>query len=204
MKDPLGLSYYRRLSLTEAASQTLADAQTADTFNRGESQLSRGAVAINGFTRPGPDGKPEQVVIPVPPAEFEPMHTQYRVPDSLVSRNLLPSYARHLVHELSGPGRRVVNVKMYRLEHRVVPPEYFIGTSRTGRLDPFHPTTYRAYFLGDYDAAGTLVNPRDPLLYWLIPVLPKPGGAAPGDKNHVDYDDYLSKHAGFEVDWRRP
>ena len=204
VKDPLGLSYYRRLSLTEAASQSLADAQTADTFNRSDAQKARLTVAMNGFPRPGPDGKAEQVVIPVAPGEFEPVQAQYRVPDSLVSRNLLPSYARHLAADLSAPGRRVANVKLYRLEHRVVPPELFVGQTRLGRLDPFHPTTYRAYFLGDYRPDGTLVDPRDPLLYWLIPVLPKAGGAAPGDKDRVDYDDYLSRHAGFEVDWRRP
>ena len=202
MKDPLGLSYYRRLSLTEAAAATLADAQTADTFNRNEAHQARAAVAMTGFPRTTPDGKTEQVVIPLPPNEFEPSQTQYRVPDSLVSRNLLPSYARHLAVALSAPGQKVVNVKMYRLEHRVVPPEAFVGTSRQPRIDPFHPTTYRAYFLGDYDATGHLTNPRDPLLYWLIPVLPK--AAAPTDKDRVDYDDYLSRHAGFEVDWRRP
>ncbi len=204
MKDPLALSYYRHLSLTEAATQSLADAQTVDTFNRTEAQRDRYQVAISGYARPGADGRPEQVVIPTAPAEFESAAGQYRVPDPMASRYLLPSYARHVAHALSGPGRRVVNVKLYRLEHRVVPPEYFAGVGRFTRIDPFHPTTYRAYFLGDYQPDGTLVNPRDPLLYWLIPVLPKPGGAAPGDKNHVDYDDYLSKHAGYEVEWRRP
>lgn len=204
MKDPLGLSYYRRLSLTEAVSQSLPDAQTADTFNRTDATQARGQVAISGYSRPGADGKPEQVVIPVPPGEFEPMPNQYRVPDPMVTRFLLPSYARHLVHELSGAGRRVVNVKMYRMEHRVIPPEMFVGTSRQPRVDPFHPTTYRVYFLGDYDPTGKLVNPRDPMLYWLIPVLPKPGGAAPGDKERIDFDDYVSRHAGFQVDWRRP
>lgn len=204
MKDPLALSYYRRLSLTEAASQMTPDAQTADTFNRTEAQAARYQVAISGYARPGADGREEKVVIPTAPAEFESAAGQYRVPDPMTSRNLLPSYARHLAHSLTAPGRRVVNVKLYRLEHRVVPPEYFAGVGRYAHLDPYHPTTYRAYFLGDYKPDGTLVNPRDPLLYWLIPVLPKPGGAAPGDKNHVDYDDYLSKHAGYEVEWRRP
>jgi hypothetical protein len=204
MKDPLGLSYYRRLSLTEAVSQTLPDGQTADTFNRVKAQEDRGRVAITGFTRPGPDGKPETVVIPLPPPEFEPLAAQYRVPDPLVLRNLLPSYARHLAGSRSAPGRAVTNVRLYRLEHRVVPPESFIGAGRYPRIDPFHPTTYRAYFLGDYDPAGKLVNPQDPLLYWLIPITPKPGGAAPGDKDKIDFDDYLSRHAGFQVEWGRP
>jgi hypothetical protein len=212
MKDPLGLAYYRRLSLTEAASQALADSATADTFNREEAQKARIQVAVGGYTRPGPDGKPEQVQIPTAPPAFEPPAGQYRVPDPMVTRNLLPSYARHLAHTLTGPraedgkpvNYRVANVKIYRLEHRVVPPENFVGTRGRTPLDPFHPVTYRAYFLGDYAPDGTLVNPRDPLLYWLIPVLPKPGGAAPGDKTGKDYDDYLSRHAGCEVEWRRP
>ena len=69
-------------------------------------------------------------------------------------------------------------------------------------MDPFHPTTYRPYYLGTYDAEGKLLDPEDPMLYWLVPVLPRAGGTSPIDG--LDYDDYLSKHAGFKVEWRQP
>jgi hypothetical protein len=41
------------------------------------------------------------------------------------------------------------------------------------------------------------------MLYWLVPNVPKRGGASPADPEKKDYIDYLSKHAGFEFDWRR-
>ena len=48
------------------------------------------------------------------------------------------------------------------------------------------------------DLAGTLLNPTDPMLYWLCPVLPKAT-----DAKGRDYEDYMSKYAGFEFDWDR-
>jgi hypothetical protein len=41
------------------------------------------------------------------------------------------------------------------------------------------------------------------MLYWLVPVMPKPGGAAPTDPTQRAYVDYLSLHAGYEFDWRQ-
>ena len=116
-----------------------------------------------------------------------------------MSRYLLPAYAKHLAVELSGPGRRVTRVQIYRLEHRIVQPPAFAAG-----VDPYNPITYRPFYLGEYDPDGTLVNPKDPLLYWLVPIIPKPGGASPTDPDRRTYDDYLSKHAGYQVNWRRP
>ena len=68
-------------------------------------------------------------------------------------------------------------------------------------LEPYHPTTYKPFFLGEFDRDGHLVNPQDPMLYWLVPILyrqPTPGS---DDK---DYVDYMSKHAGYDYEWRRP
>ena len=71
--------------------------------------------------------------------------------------------------------------------------------------DPYHPTTYRPYFLGEFgfrpdpdDPVKTrieLLNPQEPMLYWLVPVLPRPEGA-PRDPDGKDYVDFLSQHAG--------
>jgi hypothetical protein len=73
--------------------------------------------------------------------------------------------------------------------------------------DPYHPTTYRPMFLGEFGfvkdpatpdqpARVELLNPQEPLLYWLVPVIPHPERAAPND-----YDDLMSKHAGLPFDW---
>ena len=56
--------------------------------------------------------------------------------------------------------------------------------------------------MGDYDAEGKLLDPEDPMLYWLVPIIPKT--LAPGNTTDLNYDDYLSKHAGFQMDWSRP
>ncbi|MGL4421917.1 MAG: hypothetical protein ACRCZF_14720, partial [Gemmataceae bacterium] len=95
--------------------------------------------------------------------------------------------------------------KVYRLEHRLVPPAAFVD--KDNPLSPYHPITYRPYFLGEYklNAAdeAELTNPQDPMLYWLVPILPKrmPGKA---EKVEDEIDDYLSAHAGYKLNWSRP
>src|SRR5437764_10606756 len=78
-------------------------------------------------------------------------------------------------------------------------------------LPPYHPTSYRPYFLGEFgfrkvpDNPGStkidLLNPQEPLLYWLVPILPRPEAPARGDKDRKDYVDYLSQHAGHDFPW---
>lgn len=198
LKDPLALTYYRRLSLTEQVSQTIPDYITPASFEKMDVYVRREKAARGEY--------PNYPRIPIAPDDVEPRAMQYRMPRPDVTRYLLPSYARHVLKANSRPGREAVTVKIYRLEHRVLPVSSFAaGTS------PYHPLTYRAYFLGEFylDAAtdrGELLDPQDPMLYWLVPVLPKraavmaPGGGTAED----EVDDYLSKHAGFKVDWRRP
>ncbi|MFO0849802.1 MAG: hypothetical protein U0871_14800 [Gemmataceae bacterium] len=205
MKDPLGLSYYRRLSITEAVSRAIADAYAPDSFNKLDAWRNRTQVHQVGFHRQTDDGKTELVVIPIAPDEVEPARAQYRIPYPEVSRYLLPAYAKHLAVELSAPGRRVVGVQIYRLEHRIVQPPAFVGAPPFNKpMDPYDPLTYRPFYLGEYAPDGTLVNPKDPLLYWLVPIVPKPGGPSPTDPEQRAFDDYLSKHAGYQVNWRRP
>ncbi|OWK43909.1 hypothetical protein [Fimbriiglobus ruber] len=187
-KDPLGLTYYRRLSLTEMVSGTMQTAQSFEWLDVRQ-RRERAAVGLNGKER-----------IPLAPFDTDPEFTQYKVPQPGVSRYLLPSYAHHLAVELSGPGRTVKSMKMYRIEHRVVPVSQFVLND----LDPFHPTLYRPYFVGEYAPDGTLIDPQDPMLFWLVPIVPKTTPAPPGDPNWKDYTDYLSLHAGYEFEWRRP
>ncbi len=190
MKDPLGLTYYRRLSLTEMISGTIPGLFSAESFEKLDARQRRLAIAS------GVGGKEP---IPLAPPEFEPEYNQYKVPRPDVSRYLLPAYARHLAVEYAAPGRKVTGVRIYRLEHRIVTTQAFVrGT------EPYSPIGYRPYYLGEYTPDGELVDPQDPMLYWLVPILPRPGGASPNDPEHRDYIDYLSKHAGYELQWRRP
>jgi hypothetical protein len=196
-KDPLGLSYFRRLSVTEMVSQALPSRFTPATFEKNDAVVRRQGVAVGLGTQ-----------IPLDP-RAGPVDLQYRIPRADIVRYLLPSYARHVADQFSAPGRRVVRVKLFRVEHAILPADELHGrrvpynSTRkwTDPGDPFHPTTYRPYYLGEYDSAGVLQNPTDPMLYWLCPVLPK--AVSPADPRKRDFEDFMSKYAGFEFDWER-
>ena len=204
-KDPLGLTYYRRLSVTEMVSQALPSRFAPGTFEKNDAVMRRQGVAVGLGLQ-----------VPLDP-RAGPFDLQYRIPRADIVRYLLPSYARHVAYEFSGPGRtadgaavsrRVVGVKVFRVEHSILPVDEFHGrrlpftTDKwTPPGDPYHPTTYKPYYLGEYDAAGTLLNPTDPMLYWLCPILPK--AASVSDPKGRDFEDFMSKYAGFEFEWER-
>ncbi|MFO0938797.1 MAG: hypothetical protein U0798_20020 [Gemmataceae bacterium] len=192
IKDPLALTYYRRLAISEQCAMATPDAFTPQTFEKSEVYARRMEV-LNGL-RPG------YPRIPIAPPEIEPWGVQYKVPAPRITTYILPSYVRHIVAHHSTEKQKVVMVRVYRLEHRIMTPAMMAKSD----LDPYHPTTYRPYFLGDFDANGGLIDPQDPMLYWLIPILNKPGGATPGDPKKKDFEDYLEKHAGAVLEWRRP
>ncbi len=190
MKDPLGLTYYRRLSITEMVAGTIPDLFSAQTFEKLDAKQRRWSRAL-------PSAGPNQ--IPFAPDQVEPQYLQYRIPRPDITRYLLPSYARHVCAESeAATGRKVASVRIYRAEHRITPTLAFVQGA-----DPYDPVTYRVYYLGEYTPDGTLVNPQDEMLYWLVPIVPREGGPSPDDPEHRTYDDYLSRHAGFVFDWKR-
>lgn len=185
-KDPLGLTYYRRLSVTEQVSQGVPD-YTADTAERRavrERRTKSAAGLWSNYPR-----------IPFAP---EDEGSQYRLPRPDIVRYLLPSYAAHLIHAHSTPDRSVKSVKIYRLEHRVLPVNRLAE-----KFSPHHPTTFRPYFLGEYALApngdAELVDTQDPMLYWLCPILQKVPSST--DPQKRDYEDFLSQHAKYEYNW---
>jgi len=187
-KDPLGQTYYRRLSLTENAVRANTDLGNL-TEERTQVNQSRQKVAIGAL--PGVKRIPH--ALPTYEVEFR----WYAQPQADVSRFLLPSFTKHLAAEYSQPGHRVVNVKLYRAEHRIVTTQYFV----TQKLSPFHPTLYRVYFLGDYTSEGQLVDAQDPMLYWLIPIMPRPGRQKLDEPGPEQFQDLLTEHAGYEFPW---
>ncbi|MBA4067867.1 MAG: hypothetical protein C0501_30035 [Isosphaera sp.] len=193
VRDPLGVSYYRRLSLTEHAARPgaglLAPADQAEKKEAEARRFQRSPFAAG--RGPGAGGKE-----PIPYHPFEPPGAQYFQPSPEVSRFLLPSYASHVIleHTSSVDEARRTTVKVYRLQHRTLPVDQFVRRMPNGQYqNPYHPGTFRPYFLGEYNARGDLLNPEEELLYWLVPVLPRFPG--PGDPNPKDYDDYMSAHA---------
>jgi hypothetical protein len=199
IRDPLGLSYFRRLSITEQVSRSMPEGTS---FEKSEVRARR-----YRLTLPGAD-----TFYPLHPTE--PEFLQYRLPTPPVTRYLLPSYAQHLIleHTPDAAAAAKTTLKVYRIEHRTLPVEAFIGVGTpTGRgVDPYDPVTYRPYFLGEFrltseDPANPrkprveLVDPQADMLYWLIPIVPNPNPGTGADKKA--YVDYMSVHAGHAFDW---
>jgi hypothetical protein len=144
------------------------------------------------------------IIIPFHP--YLSLSQQYvRLNDS--SKRLVSSFARHLARtrpELTGhPGFELKVVKMYRVRHDLPTVEDY------AKADPpipaNHPALYRAFYLGEYDPDGVLQDgpplgqpdgtPRDPFLYWVLPIFR-------GLATHAVYD-YCRLHAGDDK-WIRP
>jgi hypothetical protein len=147
----MAVEYQRRLSLTESTNQQMeADARVVQELRY------RRILAAQA------DG------IPLHPALPESM--QYREPTTY-SKHMLETYSRYIAGSLphpTNPSCRVTGVKLYRVVHRVLNPGELARDIR-----PDDPSTYFAYYQGEFDPEGHLKNPTDPLLYWLIPMLGK-------------------------------
>lgn len=174
IRDPMGLGYYRLLSLNEQlarGSHTLA-MPTGD-FEKTEMWYRR---------------QMKTNIIPYHPLEST--LVQYKLPSTDVVRYLLPSYASHVIlyNTADKDEAARTTVKIYRLEHRDLPYEQ-MGSGQ----NPYHPSTYRPFFLGEFDVFGKLVNPQEEMLYWMLPVVTRK--RAPNDPIQKDYMDYLSVHA---------
>lgn len=199
VRDPLGVTYFRRLSITDQIARGYPDMMSSETFEKSEIRTRRMQLAL-------PGSNPH-----IPMHTREPDYLEYRMPDVLAARYLLPSYAQHILMDLPEQDRGRTTIKIYRVEHRTLDVGSYIGISNYGRKpgDPYYPTTYYPYFLGEFgfvkdplDAKKVrieLLDPQEPMLYWLIPIQERPGGI-PGDPKK-DYIDYLSVHAGREFDW---
>ena len=107
---------------------------------------------------------------PLPPRPpGMPLDLQYRDPGPL-GKMLIESMARYVARTTAHPGGGdvpAVAVKVYRGECSNPPVEHF----QAGR-DPLDPTLFRAWYLGEYDPQGRLLESsnRD-MLYWLIPIV---------------------------------
>ena len=119
---------------------------------------------------------------------------QYREPDR-ISRKYLEMYARHVAHTFrheAKPHLDVVGVKIYTVIHQLILPVQL----KEG-WEPDEPILYRPFYQGEYDKEGHLKPSsldlkwddkigwteasRDPLLYWLIPILRDDDGVQPFD-----------------------
>lgn len=192
LRDPLGLGYYRRLSLTEQLARGSPGLLIpTDQFEKTEMWHRR-------FN--------QQHLYPFHPVDNR--NLQYKLPNSEVSRYLIPSYASHVIlqHTPDKETAARTTVKVYRLEHEMLPVEQFVKRLPGGvYMSPYEPVTYRPFFLGEFgyrpdpaDPARVrieLLNPQEALLYWLIPVLPADPNDPVSNPYKKNYIDYMSAHA---------
>lgn len=146
-----------------------------------------------------PIGAPSpKVVVPYHP--LIPVAQQYQRPND-VARRLLASYVRHVAKVNAEPppelaGYKLRWLKVYRVRHDI--PNSDLYAKSDPPVSANHPGLYRPFYMGLYDtdgklqdgtwADGNLISERDPLLYWMVPVLLK-------ENNLVVYD-YCRLHAG--------
>ena len=186
-KDPLGLSYYRRLSLTENVAQYQ---------QRGYRLPAPEATAVEARRR--------TEFSRIPPYGFA--EVQRVLPNNLITRQVLPSYARHIAHAHERPDREITSIRIYRTLHNICPIEQFIGYD--SGLDrprppksPYDPGLYMPYFQGEFDTNGALKDPQAPLLYWLVPIVEIRTPESPEKYREPNgyqkyFTDYVSIHAG--------
>ena len=175
----VALEYQRCLALTE---NILPSEVTPSLIEEGPDGMIRAADFYAGrlVNSPSKDGerlsqpivglKPPKLVLKAP---FHPSLTtdrQYIKPD-FSSRKMLGSLIRRAARtpHPENPTWKIHSVRVYRVVHHPVPPHLLIP----GTVQPDDPTFYHPVYLGLHDANGTLIDPNEPLLYWIIPAVRK-------------------------------
>ena len=68
------------------------------------------------------------------------------------------------------------SVRVYRVTHTLITPHEL-----SAGKDPLDETTFVPFYMGKYDIDGKLLDPKDPFLYWHLPIVnlprryPEPG-----------------------------
>lgn len=180
------LEYQRAMSITENTIHIEFYSADSPAFQK----LAARRLAVT------PEGERNPAIVGLGPLKndvlvpLNPSYTtiqQYAPPQDYIKR-YLQAFARHVIHkhQTMHPDRKYTTVRMYRVVHRIPPTNlFFFG------LEPTDPEFYLPIYFGEYDAAGTLQNPDDPLLYWYLPILrERPGIADSAIK------DWARRHAG--------
>jgi len=205
--DPMRITYYRRIALCDQVAQMQQGYNTTFPEELQKANLRR----LNDIRRIPKGNVPE--------------NQQYVQPADAVIRQTLPSFANHFAKRYGKPGREVTSVKIYRVLHEVLPVERFrqlaVPPTETPKptpltwgaepspprppetyyQSPYHPSLYYAYYQGEYDLQGNILDSTDPELYWLVPVERRANNegshrlitAAEFDRYFIDY---VSVHAG--------
>ncbi len=114
---------------------------------------------------------------PIPPMSDVLPINQYGEPQE-IARRLIASYARHIAHTSPHPEDPTIPVsyvRVYQIIHVLISPRQF-----SEGKDLLDPTNYTPFYMGKYDADGRLLDPKDPFLFWVLPIVRVPE-RYPGD-----------------------
>jgi hypothetical protein len=125
--------------------------------------------------------------------QLQPEYTQYREPNEITSKKYVTSYARHVARDprsrsLDSPDSPVKSVKVYRVLHMMLNAQE-MGSG----MSPEEPTKLLPVYMGEFDTDGELLDPKDPLLYWVVPIQFEQDG-----KGGSVIKNYVAVHAGSE------
>jgi hypothetical protein len=209
---PMGLQYQRRLAMTDllfhadptSPPWTLPDKEGTVQINpvyawRMVYSEQKWTPALGGPMDLRENA--EKLYVPFHP-NVHPFQAQYHRP-TFNARKLLESAARHLATKPhpEHPEAKFDHVRIYAVVHNWPTPDFVYWRNAHAW------TLYQAYYVGKYDEEGNLLDepkfdPKgnlrsgDPLLYWLLPIMPKEPVSNAGEmKNHTLYA-YVFRHAG--------
>jgi hypothetical protein len=122
--------------------------------------------------------------------------SQYREPNDLTSKKYIASYARHVARDPKysdpdGHGLAVKSVRVYRALHTILSP-----SEMADNFNPDDPAKMLPVYMGEFDTDGNLLDPGDPLLYWIVPIYRerRSGG-------ELVLKNYVAVHAGSSPPW---
>jgi len=196
----MSLQYTRRLALTENVARNALAPPAMVTNSRGETTIAPYILRRDQHS-PTPvysnrlgikQAEPSSLKVPMHPETG--LNYQQPTPDGRV---LLSSFARHLLHQPHPDPKfsdaKPVAVKIYRVQHQILP-----AAALALGADPRDWVYYLPYYVGKYDDTGRLLDPEDPFLYWLLPML-REDATDPASRLKC----YVFLHAGDEENWIR-
>jgi hypothetical protein len=135
-------------------------------------------------------GKLSDPEIPLP--DDAPPGLAYQPPEEY-SKIMAGAYARyvarHWPHPEDNPDANVKTVKVYRLIHQILSAPQLAKD-----ISPNDETTDLPYFMGEFNPKGELLDPRDPFLYFWLPIRWQPQVDPDGTQRQV-LENFLEKHA---------
>jgi hypothetical protein len=170
--------YQRLLALTESANQidvSISPSAQMMAKRNMAANLFRPTLQTSPYLLPG------EYQEPFPAAKF-----------------LIRSYAKHVARTYKSaedPDKEVASVKVYRVLHRIVLPPDAMAED----WDPLYPAYFVPYYQGEFDKDGAMLDPRDPFLYWNVPILYQPKDPfksnLPPNRDDFEIVDYCKMHA---------